>query len=174
MDNNNTESNSRRLGAAFIVIGWITALALGALLFNQTLFGTKRAVISESDAGKIITITRDHDSHFRIKGHINGIPVTFLVDTGATSVAVSDTLATRAGLVQKAPITAETAAGDAIGYFTMVDTLDMGGVEVKNVSAVIIPNMESNQALLGMNILSKFLMQQTDNTLTLTVPAQSK
>lgn len=172
LDNNNTESESRQLGAAFLVVGWIAAIAIVALLLNNTLFATKKPSISESDAGKQISIYRDYDSHFRIKGAINGIPVTFLIDTGATSLAISEELATKAHLEQQAPLVTETANGEARGYFTKIDKLDIGGVEVNNVSAVIIPGLDV--ALLGMNVLSKFSIQQTNDTLTLTVPAQPK
>ncbi|HSX20852.1 MAG TPA: hypothetical protein VLG38_07015, partial [Gammaproteobacteria bacterium] len=61
---NDTESQSRQLGAAFLVVGWIAAIALVAVLLNNTLFGTKRPSISDTDAGKQIIITRDRDSHF--------------------------------------------------------------------------------------------------------------
>lgn len=173
-DDNDTESTSRQLGAAFLVVGWIAAIALVAMLLNHAVFGTKKPSISETDAGKQITITRDSDSHFRIKGSINGIPVTFLIDTGATSVAVSTELASKAHLTKQAELTAETASGNSMGYFTMIDTLNIGGVDVHNISAVIIPDYPSNQALLGMNVLSKFIIQQQDNIMVLTVPAEDK
>lgn len=170
MDNNNTESQSRQLGAAFLVIGWIAFIVLIALLLNHTLFATKTPSISETDAGKQITIYRDYDSHFRIKGNINGIPVTFLIDSGATSVAMSEAIANQSKLQKKAPITAQTAAGESVGYFTKIEEIEIGGITIHNVSGVIIPDFDSNEALLGMNVLSKFTMQQNKDTLILTVP----
>ncbi len=170
LDNNNTESQSRQLGATFLVIGWITVIAIFALLLNSTLFGTKAPSISESDAGKQISIPKDYDSHFRVKGEINGIPVTFLIDTGATSIAISPELAKQANLSNKTRITMETANGEVSGYLTRIENLNIAGIEIKNVSAVIIPELDT--ALLGMNVLSKFSIQQTKDTLTLTVPAE--
>lgn len=171
MDNN--ESNSRQLGAAFLVVGWIAAIALLAVLINNSLFGTKKPSINETDAGKQITIQRDYDSHFRIKGSINGVPVTFLIDTGSTSVAVSKEVAMRAHLTKQAEVTAETAGGNSQGYFTVIDKLSFGGIDVNHISAVIIPDLGGNQALLGMNVLQKFKIEQTQDTMVLTVPAQS-
>lgn len=173
MDNNN-EYQSRQLGAAFLVVGWIAAIAIIAILINNTLFGTKKPSISDSEAGKQIVITRDYDSHFRITGSINGLPVTFLIDTGATSVAIPAVIAKKAKLVEKTKVQTETAAGDSVGYLTRIDVLNVGGVDVHNISAIIIPDFDSDQVLLGMNVLSKFSIEQSNNTLTLTVPNPTK
>lgn len=173
MEPNNTESDSRRLGAAFLIVGWITVIGLITLLVNHTFFGTKAPSISESDAGKQITITRDYDAHFRIKGSINGVPVTFLIDTGASSVAISDEIAAKANLTAQAQMTAETAGGTTVGYLTKIEKLDIAGIMVNDISAVIIPKMD-NQALLGMNVLKKFSITQTKDTLILTVPTHPK
>ncbi len=129
-------------------------------------------MINSSEAGTQITISRDYDSHFRLKGSVNNIPVTFLLDTGASSVAVSDELAKRAGLKNKGELTTETANGSTIGYFTVIDKIMLGTVELNNVSAVIAPNMGSNQALLGMNVLRHFEIRQTKDYLILIVPNQ--
>lgn len=170
LDNNNTESQSRQLGAAFLVVGWIAVIALITVLINGTLFSTKAASISETDAGKQITIQRDRDSHFRIKGSINGIAVTFLIDTGATSVAIPSTVAEQAKLTKKTMMTTETAGGETIGYLTRIEKINIGGVEIQNISAVIIPELDRDQALLGMNVLQKFSITQTKDTMILTVP----
>lgn len=179
MDNKNTshnniKSNDRRLGATFLIIGWIIAIGLVAILFNLGLFSTKDPMIKVSQTGTQITILRDHDSHFRIKGQINGVSVIFLLDTGATSVAVSGLLAKNAGLQPKAELTTETANGSAIGYFTVIDKIVLGNgkLELNHVSAVIVPNMDADQALLGMNVLKQFNIQQTENTMVLTIPNQ--
>jgi aspartyl protease family protein len=168
--NNNTESNDKRLGATFLIVGWIIAIGLVVILVNFSLFGTKAPMISSSQVGTQITISRDYDSHFRLKGSVNGIPVTFLLDTGASSVAVSAQLAKRAGLKHKAELITETANGSAVGYYTVIDKIMLANVELNNVSAVIVPNMDSDQALLGMNVLQHFEITQTKETMLLLVP----
>ncbi len=170
MDNNNTESNSRQLGAAFLVVGWIAFIALISMLIHHIYFSTQKPTISETDAGKQITIFSDYDSHFRIKGEINGIAVTFLIDTGATSVAIPKDIADKANLERRATIQAETAAGTTTGYFTRIDDLSFGDVNLHNISAVVIPEFDSDQVLLGMNVLGKFSIKQTRDKLILTVP----
>lgn len=169
LDNNNTESTARRLGAIFLILGWITAIVLVALLINKTIFNTKPPTISETEAGKQITLYSDYDSHFRVKGTVNGVPVTFLIDTGASSIAVSDKIATKAGLTRMARITTETANGTAVGYFTTIDTLLIADVVIRDTSGIIVPKL-GTEALLGMNILKMFIIKQTKDTLTLTVP----
>lgn len=169
LDNDN-ESQSRQLGAAFLVVGWIAAISLIAVLINHTLFGVKKPSISETYAGKEITIQRGHDSHFRVKGSINGVPVTFLIDTGATSVAVSASLAEQAGLKKQAPMATDTAGGQTQGYFTVVNKLEFAGIEINEISAVIVNKLPAEEALLGMNVLQKFTINQSKDTMVLTVP----
>lgn len=169
--NNNIESNDKRLGATFLILGWITAIVLVVILVNFSLFGTKDPMISSSQVGTQITISRDHDGHFRLKGSVNDSPVIFLLDTGASSVAVSDELAKRAGLKPKAELITETANGSAVGYFTVIDKMMLGPVELNHVSAVIVPNLDSDQALLGMNILQHFEITQNRDTMVLVVSA---
>lgn len=170
---NNTESNGKRLGGIFLIVGWIAILLLVAALINHSLFSTKNTSIRDTDAGKEITIYRGYDSHFRIKGSINGVLVTFLVDTGASSLAVSSAIATRANLTHKSQLITETAGGNSIGYFTIIDKLTIADLELNKVSAVIIPDMAIDEALLGMNVLQKFNITQNLETLILTVPPQS-
>ncbi len=169
MDNNN-ETNSRRLGGIFLIISWLLAIGLGTLLINSTIFATKPANIIKSEHGTTITIQRDYDSHFRIKGSINGIPVTFLVDTGATSIAVPDSVARRAELTRGEEIASSTANGIAISYFTRIQSLKLGDVEFSNVNAVITPGIASGEVLLGMNLLKKLTIKQDQSTMILTVP----
>lgn len=169
MGNNNIVSNSSKLGGIFLIIGWIVAIGLISYLIHLTIFGTKDAMVTNLEHGVRITLTRDYDSHFRIKGNINGVAVTFLVDTGATSVAVSDEIAESAGLSKGSKVQSATANGTTTGYLTRIKELDFGDVALQNVGAVIIPNLGS-EVLLGMNVLSRFTVQQTKSQMIITVP----
>jgi aspartyl protease family protein len=174
LDNNNIGSNDGQLGGIFLIIGWLIALSLVGLLLHQVLYGTKAPTINDTYSGTSITLYRDYDSHFRIKGSINGIPVTFLIDTGSTSIAVSEAIAQKAGLQKTAQISADTANGAATGYMTKIKDLAISPIELHNLSAIIIPNMGANEALLGMSVLSKFNIQQTEETLIISVPAKAQ
>ncbi len=170
MDNNNTGPDERQLGGVFLIIGWIVGFSLVAVLINSYLFGTKAPKIAATAAGTTITLSRDNDTHFRVKGSINGIPITFLVDTGASTVAVSPTIAKQANLAKEAEMQTQTANGNSLGYFTKIDKLNIAGIDIPDVSAIIVPNMEADQALLGMNVLQYFNIEQTSNSMTLTIP----
>jgi aspartyl protease family protein len=172
LDTNNNETDDRRLGGIFLIIGWIVALSLVAFLVHENMYSTKPPSFIATNSGKQLTISRDYDSHFRITGTINGVPVTFLIDTGATSIAISEHVAAEAGLKKKGEVTTETANGTGVGYLTHIAELQINQIEFKDIAAVIVPNLGSNEALLGMNVLSKFNIQQTDSAMVLTVPAQ--
>lgn len=168
-----TESKHRRLGALFLIIGWLLIIALVALLFNFTMFRSKAPLINTTEAGTQIIVYRDRDYHFRIAGTINGVEVTFLIDTGATSIAVPARIADAAQLIHLSEVSTETANGSAIGYLTKIDKVEIGTITFNNAAAIIVPNMDSNQVLLGMNILKHLHIQQTKDTLIITVPAST-
>ena len=121
-----------------------------------------------------ITLHRHYDHHFRIKGKVNNVPITFLVDTGATSIAISEKLARQAKLPRYAPIHIQTANGMTIGYMTRIKELRFNSIVLKNVRAVISPNLETSSSLLGMNVLKKFRIIQEKDTLTLTIPSATQ
>lgn len=168
--NDNIESKHRRLGALFLIMGWVIIISLVALLVNFGMFRTKSPLINTTPSGTQIIISRDNDYHFRIDGSINGIAVTFLIDTGATSIAIPSKIADTAHLARLSQVNTETASGSSIGYFTKIDKLDIGTIKFNNATAIIIPDMDSNQVLLGMNILQHLNIQQTRDTLIITVP----
>jgi aspartyl protease family protein len=170
LDNHNNETNSRRLGGIFLIIGWLCAIGLVAYIANYTMFSTGEATIKRTGHSVQITLHSDYDSHFRIKGSINGIATTFLVDTGATSVAVSESLAEEAGLERYSQVQSITANGIGIGYLTKIESLIIGTIEMHDVRAIIIPDLGREDGLLGMNVLNKFTVQQTKSTMTITAP----
>jgi len=171
LDTNNNETDSRRLGGTFLIIGWVIALSLVAFLIHESMYSTKAPSFNEVNGNKQITIYKDYDSHYRIAGTINGKPVQFLIDTGATTVAISESLANNAGLKKHGEVNTSTANGTGVGYLTHIDDLTIDHVEIKNIEAVIIPSMDMNEALLGMNVLGKFNIQQTATSLVLTIPS---
>jgi len=170
LDNNNIGSNTRRLGGIFLIIGWLIFLGLIALLIQESIYKTKNPTISQTYNGSQLTIYRGKDSHFRVKGSINGIEVTFLIDTGASSIAVSEHIGKAAKLKKLSRVATETANGSSTGYLTSIEHIYIGGIELNNLSAVIVPNMDSDMALLGMNALKNFSIQQTGDTMIISVP----
>lgn len=108
--------------------------------------------------------------HFVVGGAINGRPVQFLVDTGATLVAMSVAEADRLGLDWKGGERgmAQTANGNAPAFHLTVSSLRVGDVELANVGVLVMPASMPG-ILLGNSALSRFTMRRDADVLRLTV-----
>lgn len=153
-----------------MLVGWLIAIALLTYLIHSMIYASKEAQISYSGGNTIITVAKDYDGHYRLRGSLNGIEQTFFVDTGASTVAMGSAIARRAKLPSLSTVQTKTAAGIATGYYTRIDRLVIEGMEFRNVSAIVIPEMGDNYLLLGMNILSKFKLEQSEGILKLSLP----
>lgn len=107
--------------------------------------------------------------HFVAEGQVNGGAVRFLVDTGATAIALPAADAKRLGIdYQKGRRgTTQTAAGPAAIYIVRLDTVRVGGIELQAVDAYVL-EQGLNVALLGMTFLNRVEMQRDGATMTLT------
>lgn len=115
-----------------------------------------------------IRILKDASGGYFVDGLINGQPVRFLVDTGATSVAMSEQHARRLGIrhrVDGVRIGVGTASGNAVGHELRLDSVSVGGVRLDGVKAVVIDGDSPRHVLLGMNVLTQFEMDQRENLL---------
>ncbi len=120
---------------------------------------------SEANEGNTtLILSRSKDSHFYVDGAINGVPVHFLVDTGASIVTIPTSIAESAGLVAQTENNMKTASGLAKGFQTTIQELEISSYKFNNVTAEIVTG---EQALLGMNILDQFDMIQDGDELTL-------
>lgn len=88
------------------------------------------------------------------KALINGVKVNVMVDTGATGVAIPQAVADKLNLKSINAITTHTANGNAVAYLVRLNSVKIGGVEAKNVSASITPTLEG-EVLLGMSFLGR-------------------
>ena len=122
-----------------------------------------------SGKGTQIILTAGSGGHFMTAGQINGRAARFMVDTGATTVAMGAQDAERAGLNYKSgqPVMMSTANGVAQGYLIKLDSVRIGDVEVLNVDAVVTPQPMPFM-LLGNSFLSRFQMLRDNDQLTLT------
>jgi aspartyl protease family protein len=119
-------------------------------------------------AGNEIVLAAGPGGHFTTPGLINGRPVQFMVDTGASVVALSEELAQRIGLDyrQGQRVASRTANGVVPGYLVTLNTLRIGDVQSVNVQALVLPaSME--QVLLGNSFLSRFQMRRDNEVLRL-------
>jgi aspartyl protease family protein len=117
--------------------------------------------------GSELVLKRSSDGHYVFPGTINGEPVTFLLDTGATLVSVPAHLGDELGLKPGARQQAITANGTVTTRATRVDALAFGPFEIRGVSASLNPGMRDEQVLLGMSVLKHLEFTQRGDTLIL-------
>ncbi|HIJ23393.1 MAG: TIGR02281 family clan AA aspartic protease [Gammaproteobacteria bacterium] len=129
------------------------------------------AQIMISDHGTVVVLKADRRGHFRGDGSINGLPVHFLVDTGASYLSIPEKMSATLGLEhENSPanqVTLETAAGKVIAYKVVIDRVRFVGIQQDHVAAVVVPKLQ--EPLLGMNFLKKLSMSQKSGEMRLTV-----
>ena len=121
-----------------------------------------------SGRGSRIVLTESSGGHFMTAGQINGRAVQFMVDTGATSIAMSTLDAERAGINYKngQAVLMSTANGTAQGFRIKLNSVRVGDVEVFDVDAVVTPQPMPFM-LLGNSFLTRFQMKRDSNLMTL-------
>jgi len=142
-------------------------LVLGALLFLglQAWQSRRERMQFSTDAGGVIEIRRAADGHYHWPGRVNGVAAEFLVDTGATSTALPQALAERAGLDAEGRITSSTAGGPVQGVLSRADIDLDGGVRAQRLRVAVLPGLAS--PLLGMDVLARLQLTQGDGVLRL-------
>jgi aspartyl protease family protein len=115
-----------------------------------------------------VTLAADGAGHFFTDGAINGSPVRFLVDTGATLIALPARDAVRMGIdYRKGPRgTINTANGTTTAYGVRFDRVKLGGIELTSIDGVVI-EQGLDVALLGMSFLNRVEMFRSGETMTL-------
>jgi aspartyl protease family protein len=109
-------------------------------------------------AGHSVTIPRDARGHFQVGGRIDGQRVDFMVDTGASVIALSEREAARLGIRPgrddfTAPV--KTANGVVKAAPVTLKNVDIGGLVVRNVQALVVPGNGLSENLLGLSYLTK-------------------
>jgi len=119
-----------------------------------------------------VKILADRMGMYGIKGRINGHWVEFLVDTGATKVAINSVKARRLGIdYQAGKLThVSTAAGVVPAYLVPLKRVKIGAIELRDVEAAVLVGDHPSVALLGMSFLQRLKMENSGKTLTLIKP----
>ena len=122
----------------------------------------------EASGGQRVVLTADSRGHFLPQGQINGRAVQFLIDTGASQIAIGAAEAKRLNLDYERGerVMVNTANGQAVGHRLTLDTVRVGDVQVYAVQAIVIPQ-PMPFVLLGNSFLNRFQMQRTNDQLTL-------
>lgn len=154
----------------------LLALEEGAAMFEidgrrQRLTIGQRTVSVAGDNREqaTVSLTVDPNGHFSTVGTINGVPVQFLVDTGATMVSMSTKDAQRANvdyLKKGTPGSAMTANGQAHVWKVTLNSVRVGDILVNQVDALVHEN-DLPVVLLGMSFLNRMEMRRDGQTMTL-------
>ena len=144
---------------------WLLLAAIAYLSLDA--FVSPKVAVATSGNGTVV-IERSHDQHFYVEGAINGHPVTFMVDTGATVVSVNEEIARKVGLGRGVPTIFDTAGGRVEGRVVAGATVQIGDIRVEGIRVGI--NSGGPAALLGQNFLNKIDLRQSPERMTVRVP----
>jgi aspartyl protease family protein len=124
--------------------------------------------VSLGGGGSRVVLSADSRGHFMTQGAINGRPVTFMLDTGATAIALSADDAQRIGLdySKGQRVVMNTANGQAPGYRLRLQSVRVGDVEVYDVDAIVSPQ-SMPFVLLGNSFINRFSMRRDADQMVL-------
>ncbi|WP_445425560.1 retropepsin-like aspartic protease family protein [Alishewanella sp. HL-SH06] len=162
---------SSAFGKFFTLITWL--MLAGALFWFFQDYLSKQQnpnqqLQSSVSANEITTkLARNRAGHYLGVALINGKPIDFLLDTGATTVAISASAAAELGLPKGAEMRVATANGVTTAWRSEIAELKLGLITLHNVPASIVPNLAGSEILLGMSALKQLEFRQQGNELTL-------
>ncbi len=121
-------------------------------------------------AGKTVQVWPDASGMYKVSGSVNGFPVQFLVDTGATLVAMSEQEAKRIGLPYATRGVAgktSTASGVSKTYYLKAEKVRVGAIELRDVDVAVLPGNYPTEVLLGNSFLSRIAMARSGQLMEL-------
>lgn len=136
-------------------------------LQRQMIPNQNPAMMELNSGVKEVILKQNRQGHYVASGSINGVSVLFLLDTGATDVAIPEAIALAAGLPRGNPSRASTANGIVTVYATEVAELTIGNIVLEDINASITTSMRGDTILLGMSALRQIEFSQRSDELTL-------
>jgi aspartyl protease family protein len=171
-DNNATSSQG--LGRGMVIAAWVLLLVLLTLFFNDRLDRQKnpnqQLATAMTGGTPEVRLQRNRFGHYVATGTINGHPVEFMLDTGASDVSIPEKIADKLGLQRGQTMQYQTANGTITAWQTIANEIQLGPLIIGPVRASINPYDRSNAVLLGMSFLKQLDFSQQGNTLTLKYP----
>lgn len=162
---------SHKAGTWMTVAGWIVFGILLMAFFNNLLEKqhnpNQQLATTYHGEQKEVVLLRNKYGHYVATGNINGQEVVFLVDTGATDVAIPEAVAQRLGLKKGPAFRARTANGLTTAWRTRLDSVSLGGITLYDIRASILANAGTDEVLLGMSFLKQLELVQKGSTLTI-------
>jgi aspartyl protease family protein len=148
----------------FLVFGGVSARMINTNLKPSGLPQTTLAVARVPDMapsavhGRLVQVSADPRGHFHVDARVDGRRMDFLVDTGASVIALNETSAARLGVrPSRSEYTAKatTANGVISAAPVRFDRVEIDGVSVRDVQGMVLPDEALSENLLGMSFLSK-------------------
>ena len=149
------------LNLYIVIILWLVLIGICTLVFTKVIKDknnpNQQLQIQFSKNGNAqIVLKQNQQGHYMASGQINNKRVDFLVDTGATLVAVPEHLARELNLVKASEFESMTANGISRSFYTTINSIKLGAIEMNNVPASISLGMTFDEVLLGMSFLRHF------------------
>ena len=165
-------SETRRITGVMQALAWISLFVLAVFFFQDLLEkqynpNQEPQVGVNEDGVREVVLERNRYGHYVADGLINGQPVTFMLDTGATIVALPAHLAAKLGIQRGRALQFQTANGIARGFAARLDEVALGPITLQDVDAGITNGMSGDEVLLGMSFLKHLEFTQRGDRLTL-------
>ncbi len=138
--------------------GYVAKLADKSMSLHPQQAAAASSLREPVSSGRSLMVERERDGHFHIDSRINGRFVGVLVDTGASMVVLRESDAANAGVRPRmSDYTAivSTANGKVKAAPTVLDRVELGGITVYDVRAMVLPDEVLSTNLLGMSFLSR-------------------
>lgn len=161
--------------------GYLGMLAAGLLLVGQLAYTAERSdamlelrhrpAVAVSGSETIVPLASD--GHFWIEAEVNGQPVEFLVDTGATFTGLGRRTAEAVGLrpnPARAPLELETVNGVITATLGTAESLRFGNIEVRGLDVAVPRDTDDETQVIGMNLLSQLASWRVEGDKLILVP----
>lgn len=165
------DKNRRFMARLMTYSFWLVLLAGLTFLFegylHQKEYPNQHLVETGENTTNEVLLKRNRYGHYVAPGQINGVPVVFLLDTGATSVSIPADVAKKLSLSPRGSSRVSTANGTITVANVVLERVSVGGLTLRNINAHINPFMEGEVILLGMSFMRHLEMLQKGDTLRL-------
>lgn len=164
--------DSGNMGTVMTALAWIALMVLLGFFFNDVLDKQRNpnqvlATHYPEDRIREVTLQRNKFGHYVTSGKLNGQDVVFILDTGATGVAIPDHIARKLNIRRGRAFPVQTANGTGTSYATRLDSVSVGEILLADVEAGIVPGLTGDEVLLGMSFLRHIEFAQRGDTLVL-------
>ncbi|VAW50441.1 Aspartyl protease [hydrothermal vent metagenome] len=160
-----------RAGTGMTIVAWMAFFAMLFFMFEDVLLQrsnpNQNITTAVNGYQKEVVLQRNVYGHYISNGTINNYNVVFMLDTGATDIAIPESVANKIGLKKGQTVFVKTANGDAKAYRTRLDRVAIGDIAIDNLRATILTNITGDEILLGMNFLKHLEITQKGQLLTI-------